>query len=91
MQEEGSGCELQSSCTATAPAAKRTRKGQSPETSQLLCAGSNKSSALGFARGQLDVVCDSKREPSPSAMAVKVPAAQAVSMSQASTPLSFPA
>ena len=60
MQEEGSGCEMQSSCTAAAPAAKRI-KAQGPEVLPLRSMGSFESSALTSVRSQPDVVEDSEK------------------------------
>ena len=55
LQEDGSGCEIESLCTAAAPAAKRS-EAQGIEALPLTSMESCESSALNFARAQLDGV-----------------------------------
>ena len=83
VQEEGSGCDMQSSCTATAPAAKRI-KAQSPDMFPLTSLGSCASSTLSFARAQLDVVGDSERQPPASITADRMTAEHTAGWSQVS-------
>lgn len=86
FQEDGSSCEMQSSCTVAAPAAKRA-KAESPDTFPLTSLGSLESSALTFLRDQQDVVGNSDEQVPSSIAAYKVTADCTVGWSQVSHPL----